>query len=86
MVDRSVKVPVPQWLQDAIKPNPYQVDKGDPPPKPDPVSQEVATALMADIVKLCRTHGVWLAHEDAFGGFLVQRESTEEWLMRGSAA
>ena len=86
MDDRSVKTPVPQWLQDAIRPNPYRVDKGERPTPPDPVSQEVATALMADIVKVCRTHGVWLSHEYAFGGFLVQRESTEEWLMRAFGA
>jgi aspartate/methionine/tyrosine aminotransferase len=50
------------------------------------VSQEVATAFMAEIVKLCRVHGVWLAHEDAYGGFMVQRENTEAWLMRGFGA
>jgi hypothetical protein len=83
-MDDGVKVPVPQWLQDAVKPNLYRADKSAPPPKkPDPVSQEVATAFMAEIVKLCRVHGVWLAHEDAYGGFIVQRENTEAWLMRG---
>ena len=82
----SMKVPVPQWLQDAVYPKPRMIDPGEPLPKHEPVSDEVAKALMADIVKVCRTHGVWLAHEDDHGGFMVQRDSTEEWLMRAFGA
>jgi len=47
----------------------------------EPCSQDAATALMRDIVEVCRKHGLWLGHEDDYGAFLVRINSTEEWLM-----
>ena len=49
--------------------------------KVPPVSDAVAIALMTDIVALCERHGVWLAHEDNYGAFMVQRTPTRNWLM-----
>lgn len=41
-------------------------------------------AFLADIIKVCESHGLWLGHEDSQGGFLVEDESTAEWLMEAS--
>lgn len=44
------------------------------------VSQNEVDALMESIVAVCRAHNLWIGHEDQFGAFVVQKESTEEWL------
>lgn len=50
------------------------------------VSKEDANALMTEIVEVCRRRGLWLAHEDAYGAFLVQTGPTGDWLMAACPA
>lgn len=49
-------------------------------PAERPVSRTESSALIESIVAVCRAHNLWIAHEDAYGAFIVQRKSTEEWL------
>lgn len=37
-------------------------------------------ALIEDIIAVCKRHNLWLSHEDFYGAFLVEKETTEEWL------
>lgn len=41
-------------------------------------------AFLADIIKVCEAHGLWLGHEDSQGGFLVEEESTRDWINSAS--
>jgi sugar phosphate isomerase/epimerase len=83
MDGRSMKnTPTPQWLIDAVHGNPWKPDPDAPKPEPPRISHEAAQALLSEIVEVCRKHGLWIGHEDAYHAFLVQRASTEEWIMR----
>jgi len=44
------------------------------------VTRKDATALIDEIIAVCTKHGLWIAHEDDHGSFMVQRESTSGWL------
>jgi hypothetical protein len=43
-------------------------------------SQKQAEAFKAELIALCEKHGVWIAHEDARGSFLIEYGSTRDWL------
>lgn len=80
MVD-GVKTPTPQWLLDAVHTNTFRAD---PAPKTRPmptISPDAVRALMEEIVSVCAKHGLWLAHEDEYHAFMVQRRSTKDWLL-----
>ena len=47
----------------------------------DTVTNDEARSLMADVVELCRKRGLWVAHEDDHGGFIVRRRPSDQWLM-----
>lgn len=42
---------------------------------------ERAERFLRALADLCRSHGIWIGHEDWHGAFELQRASTEEWLM-----
>lgn len=73
--------PTPQWLIDAVHGNQWKPAPDAPKPEPPRISHEAAQSLLSEIVEVCRKHGLWLAHEDNYHAFLVQRASTEEWIM-----
>jgi hypothetical protein len=44
-------------------------------------SVDQAANFLAALSDLCRSHSIWIGHEDWHGAFELQRASTEEWLM-----
>lgn len=50
------------------------------------ITQDKIDALMNDIIEICKSHGLWLAHEDWHGGFLVTVDDTMNWLKAASSA
>lgn len=43
-------------------------------------------AFLADVIAVCKKHGMSISHEDHHGGFVIERfdESTAEWLLQAS--
>ena len=48
------------------------------------VDDEKVDAFLAEVVEVCRKHGMSLGHEDSQGAFLVEnfRDSNSRWLMQ----
>ena len=44
------------------------------------ITREEVVALIDEICEVCKRRNLWIHHEDAHGGFLFERESSESWL------
>lgn len=76
-------IDLPRWL---THPEPRPVEQDDPPPvSVPPIKPEKIAVFLDDIVAICRVHGLWLGHQDAYGAFTVTDQSTETWLREAAA-
>ena len=77
-------VKLPDWLINNSRKPLAAFEKSTPKPIAPPAGK--VAALMVEIVAVCERHGLWLAHEDGYGAFVVQRTTTRNWLMSASGA
>ena len=77
MVDERCGITVPPWLHSDMPSTPSPMTHR---PKTIPITMEDRAIFIMEIIRVCKHHNLWLAHEDDYGAFRVQRETTEKWL------